>query len=294
MRWSPLEGRPRRIAFALLRATGLPLIIRHTLQRRRLTILLFHQQTPERFERTLRALSRRYHIVSLDEALDALEGGALTSLPSRPLVLTFDDGRASNAALLPLFAAYGVRPTVFVVTGVVGTRRRFWWSPLSRAEVAELQSLPDDERLDRLRAAGFDPLREHEAGDALSAGQLRDLAAVADVQPHTRTHPVLTRCDSQRAREEIAGSAEDLRTMLGVRPRVFAYPNGVFSEETVSIVRESGIPFAVTTEPVLNDGSSDPLRLGRIFVRDHADTSEAIAVASGLPAMLIRALRARA
>ncbi len=290
----PLEGPLRRLAFALLRASGLPLLVRHTLQRRRLTILLFHQQTPERFSRTVRALSRRYTIVSLDVALDALASGSLGSLPSRALAITFDDGRASNADLIPLFAASGVRPTVFVVTGVVGTRRRFWWTPLSRPEVAELQELPDDERLERLRDAGLDPLREHQVGDALSADELRALSAVADVQPHTRTHPVLTRCSAVRVREEIEGSAEDVRTLLGVSPRVFAYPNGVFSADVVAAVREAGIPFAVTTEPVLNDARSDPLRLGRIFIRDHADTNEVITVASGLPAMLSRALRSHA
>ncbi len=289
----PLEGRLRRLAFILLRAAGLPFVLRHTLQRRRLTILLFHQQTPECFERTLRVLTRRYHVVDFGTALDALQSGSLRSLPTRPMVITFDDGRASNADLIPLFRTFGIRPTVFVVTGVVGTRRRFWWTPLSRAEAAELQSLPDDDRLERLRTAGLDPLREHDRGDALSAEQLHALAEVADVEPHTRTHPVLTRCDSRRAREEIAGSAEDVRTVLGVQPRVFAYPNGAFSEMIVSIVSETGIRFAVTTEPVLNDARTDPLRLGRIYIRDAAGPSELVTVASGLPAMLKRSRHAR-
>lgn len=287
---APLAGRPRRLVFGLLRMSGIPLVLRATIQRRRLTILLFHQQSADLFERTARALKRRYNLVTLSQALDALASGTLASLPVRPMLLTFDDGRASNADLIPLFTRYGIRPTVFVTTGIVGTNRHFWWTHLWPEDVSRLQYVPDDERVAFLREQGADPCEEHDQPQALSLDQLRALAQVADIQPHTRMHPLLTRCTPERVREEIAGSATDIEELLGLESRIFAYPNGAFSDTIAEAVRNAGMRFAVTTEPVLADATSDPLRLGRIFIRDTADESELVVFASGLQGILKRVL----
>lgn len=286
-----LEGRTRAIVFGLLRATGLPLATRLLFQRRRLTILLIHQQSPEQFEQTVRVLKRRYAIIPLEQALAALSAGTFAQLPARPLVLTFDDGRASNAALIPAFSRHHVRPTVFVATGVVGTNRHFWWTHLSAGDVARLQRMPDDERILELTAMGLDPLHELDEPQALTLEQLKELATFADIQPHTRMHPVLTSCAPDQIREEVAGSAADVERMLDTKPRAFAYPNGALSDEVADIVAECGLSFAVTTEPVLVGPDSDPLRLGRIFVRDGAGPSEIIVFASGLQGALKRLFR---
>lgn len=250
-----------------------------------------HQQSPEQCEQTLRVLKRRYTIIPLEQALAALSAGTFAQLPMRPLLLTFDDGRDSNAALIPIFGRHGVRPTVFVVTGLVGTNRHFWWTHLPAGEVARLQEMPDDERIAELTAIGLDPLKEFEEPQALSLEQLKNLAKVADIGPHTRMHPMLTSCTPERIREEVAGSAAAVERMLGAKPRVFAYPNGAFSDEAASAVAECGLRFAMTTEPVLVRPDSDPLRLGRIFVRDEAGKSELIVFASGLQGALKRLLR---
>ncbi len=286
-----LEGRLRALVFSLLRATGAPFLARHLFQRRRLTILLIHQQSPEQFERCIRALVRRYTIIPLGPALDALEAGSLSGLPDRPLVLTIDDGRASNTALIPSLKSYGVRPTVFIATGVVGTNRHFWWTELRADELARLQRMSDDDRIAELIGMGLDPLREHDEPHALSLDELAALASAADIAPHTRMHPVLTSCTRERMREEIAGSVSDVAALVGIQPRVFAYPNGELSDEVVEAVEECGLRFAVTTKPVLLNTNSDPLRLGRIFVRDDAGTSELIVFASGLHGALKRLLR---
>ncbi|MHB1340193.1 MAG: polysaccharide deacetylase family protein [Coriobacteriia bacterium] len=286
-----LEGRGRSLFFGLLRLTGIPMLLRHTMQRRRLTILLFHQQAPERFERSVRALERRYNLVPLTDALDALSSGSMSGLPIRPLAITFDDGRASNAELIPVFARHGLQPTIFITTGVVGTRRHFWWTHLTPEQVSHLQSLSDPERIAALVALGLDPDREFDQPQALTLEQLKALAAVADIQPHTRTHPVLTRCTTREICAEIEGSMADVRTMTGSDPRVFAYPNGAVSDSVVDAVSRCGIRYAVTTEPVLNRADTDPFRLGRIFVRDLAGPSELVVFASGLQGALKRVVR---
>lgn len=288
MRVLSREGRGRAIVFWLLRMTGLPALLRVGWQRDRLLILLFHQQTPERFAESARALSKRYQFVSLGQVLDALDRHDMSSLPRRPLLITFDDGRASNAALIPVFERYKITPTIFVTTGLVGTGRHFWWSGLSRPEVARLQTLPNRTRLTELDRLGRGQEREHPQPEAISTEQLRALCEVADVQPHTRTHPVLTACTPDEVREEIRGSLADVERMCGTAARVFAYPNGEVSQEVVSLVGECGIDYAMTTAPGFVESSSDPFRLGRIFVRDNASVSELIVFASGLQALLKR------
>ncbi len=283
----------RRAAFAVLRASGLPLLLRHTVQRKRLTVLLFHQQEAGRFSRTLHTLARRYSIIDLDAALRAIESGAFEALPPRPLLITLDDGRASNAALVPLLRAARVRPVVFIATGVVTTNRGFWWSELSAEELTHAQALPESERAPYLRSLGHDPLAEHPERQALSRDELEALATVADIEPHTRTHPVLTRCTEAEARAEIAGSIEDVRELLGTQARAFAYPNGEVDKTVARVVAQCGIRHAFTTESGYVDGRSDPLRLQRIFVRDTADQSELVVFASGLHGLLQRMLRPR-
>jgi len=283
-----LEGRLRQIVFALLRASGAPFLFRHIFQRRRLTILLLHPQTPDRFERTARILKRRYTIISLGQALDALEAGSIESLPERPLAITFDDGRASNLTLVPMFTRYDIRPTIFVATGIVGTKLHFWWSHLEPGQAKGLTALPDAERIAALTALGLDPFHAYDEPEALSIAEIKEIGSVADIEPHTRTHPILPRCPLETAREEIAGSLADVEEFTGTRPRIFAYPNGDYSDGVVALVKECGLRYAVTTEPVLIDEHSDPLRLGRIFVRDDASTGEIIVFASGLQGTLKR------
>lgn len=282
------EGKSRALVFWLLRITGLPALLRVVWQRERLLILLFHQQTPERFAASAHALSRSYQFVSLTQVLDALDRQDMSVLPRRPLLITFDDGRASNAALIPVFERYAITPTVFVTTGLVGTGRHFWWSGLSRLEVARLQALSNSERLAELNRLGRAQEREYPEPEAISLEQLRALCKVADVQPHTRTHPVLTACTPEEVREEVCGSLADVERMCGTAARAFAYPNGEVSPEVLSLVAECGIDYAMTTAPGVVDTSSDPLRLGRIFVRDNASVSELIVFASGLQALLKR------
>jgi peptidoglycan/xylan/chitin deacetylase (PgdA/CDA1 family) len=61
--------------------------------------------------------------------------------PHRMAAITFDDGYRDNLAnALPLLEAAGTPATVFVLSGVIGARRAFWWDALTRVflETAEL------------------------------------------------------------------------------------------------------------------------------------------------------------
>jgi peptidoglycan/xylan/chitin deacetylase (PgdA/CDA1 family) len=98
-------------------------------------------------DRHLGWLRRRYNIIALEDYLRWRRGETAT-LPPRALVISLDDGHASNAALLDVFRRHRVRPTIFLCSDIVGTLRRFWWQAVpDEAERQRLKRLPDEQRL---------------------------------------------------------------------------------------------------------------------------------------------------
>lgn len=85
---------------------------------------------PERFERHMAVLARRYRPLSLAALLEALSAGRV---PERAVAVTFDDGYADNLhAARPVLERHGVPATVYVTTGHLDARAEFWWDELER------------------------------------------------------------------------------------------------------------------------------------------------------------------
>ncbi len=77
------------------------------------------------FEEQLNYLVDQYNPISLSCFVDACQGKA--SLPPRSVVLTFDDGYASNHALAyPLLERYEVPATIYLATEFVIENRLLW------------------------------------------------------------------------------------------------------------------------------------------------------------------------
>jgi peptidoglycan/xylan/chitin deacetylase (PgdA/CDA1 family) len=89
---------------------------------------------PARFESQIRALREYCDIVPLVELRDRLRPGRR----SRPVVaITFDDGYLDNLVVArPILERHAAPATVFVITGFVGRREKFWWDRLTDATLA--------------------------------------------------------------------------------------------------------------------------------------------------------------
>ena len=255
--------------------------------------------TPAEFGRQLDVLAERFEVVSLDAVLTARAGGA--ALPPRAVLLTFDDAVDDFVQhTLPALRARGLPAVLFVPTGYVGDNSAwFWWDAVHAAVMhtdrRELPEAPIGRRSlasSAARAAAFDELRTYfkripwprlptEVADlATDLGveppranvmSWTDLKAAAEagvaVCPHTRTHPHLDQLDVAEARDEIAGSLEDLRHHLGEVPPAFAYPSGQWAPEVRDVVADLGFELAFTTERGSHTiGSDDPLLVGRLNV----------------------------
>ena len=132
-------------------------------------ILLYHNPAAETLERHLEYLAARHRFVPYAAIAEAARTGDWSEVPQKSLALTFDDGHAGNAALVPTLERYGVHATIFVCTGLIGTTRRFWWTidELDPRERDRLMQVPDAERLAALeRLAGWTPQREYAGSGA--------------------------------------------------------------------------------------------------------------------------------
>jgi peptidoglycan/xylan/chitin deacetylase (PgdA/CDA1 family) len=100
--------------------------------------------TPEHFAEHLAVLSAECIPTRLPALTQSLKNNAL---PSRTVVVTFDDGYADNLYnAKPLLERHDIPATVFVTTSYVGSNRQFWWDELAGLllEPGTLpQTLPD-------------------------------------------------------------------------------------------------------------------------------------------------------
>ena len=260
----------------VIRWSGVPWLLRTTYGRNKISILVYHDPRPEVVEQHLRYLSRRYAFSTMDAVVDAAKSGDWSAIPSRCLVVTLDDGYRGNFELLDVFSRYGVVPTIYAVTQVVGTRRRYWWTACPDPD--SLKSLPNRERLERLREDhGFEQTRDDEDGgavpQALGEEQIRLMVDRVTFGSHTRFHPVLPTCTLEESREEIALSKQDLEQLTGKPCRHFSYPNGDFSRREFELLRAAGFESARTTIPGWNNRDGSLLALKVIGSPDDASVN---------------------
>ena len=221
---------------------------------------------PARFAEHLQAVRRIGRPIPLNGLVDGLERG---SVPSRGIVVTFDDGYADNLReARPLLEQYDVPATVFVTSGLLGGVNECWWDALSRMLLTArtpsaplrltiagkthvlraerghtrlrtvhrlLRAMDDERRAEALRQIGAwaeVELVRVAVHRCLSAAELKELAAspVIDVGAHTSTHPALSDLPAARARRELVDSKDELERILGRPVTSCAYPYGLASD----------------------------------------------------------------
>jgi len=276
------SGGLRRIVFFLLRMSALPFLIRELMQRRRVTILVYHKLPAETADRHFAALRRRYNFISLADYMEA-RTDLRKALPTKPLVVTFDDGHRVNYSLKAVFARHGVRPTLFLCSGLAGTNRHFWFeTEMEEGLRQSLKKVTDEERLEALARLGFSETAERPTRQALSASEIEEMKPVVDFQSHTVYHPLLPQCSSSRAAVEILESKVELEEKFGLSIYALAYPNGDYSAREVAVAEASGYRCALTLEPGFNSRTTPPFQLKRTCISDDAGLDELIVKASGL------------
>jgi peptidoglycan/xylan/chitin deacetylase (PgdA/CDA1 family) len=231
-------------------------------------ILMYHRFDGDlsRFTAQCEHLSRRYHSVSLSEVADAARDER--PLPPNSLAITVDDGYRDFERAFPVFQQFGLKVTLYVVSGFAAGELWLWPdqllylfenTPLRRAEIpvpgatihldftnpsaafdSFSQPLITMTNRDRLSVLQYLPVlletelpkAAPERFAALSWTDLRDLSGRGlDIGAHTATHPILSKLENRLDLEnEIAGSKARIEEATGVEVRHFCYPNGKLSD----------------------------------------------------------------
>ena len=156
--------------------------------------------TPQTFTAEMNWLKTSgYHVVRFSD-LEAYVASS-TPLPSKPIILSFDDGWGDQFKYaFPILEQYHYPVTFFVFTNAINRHGFLTWRDLHA-----------------LIAAGM------------------------TIGDHTRSHPYLARITSTSTLwSEIDGSKRLLEKKLGVPINEFAYPFGEYNPTILSLVKKAG------------------------------------------------------
>ncbi|MEO1036270.1 MAG: polysaccharide deacetylase family protein [Pseudomonadota bacterium] len=234
--------------------------------------------TAERFQNHLRWLSKYCHPLPLSDAVRRMASG---TLPSRAVALTFDDGYENNLTVAaPLLKKHGVPATLFLAVDAL--ERGIMWNDIiieavrkadgsldasscglesveikdanrldiSRKLIASVQYLPTADRLAAAEALHATVSNKSPERQMLRPDQLPELADFGiETGAHTVNHPILKTLSHSRVRREISDSRDWIEGQTGVRPTLFAYPNGKrnfdYDSREMDIVASLGFDAAV-------------------------------------------------
>lgn len=156
-------------------------------------------------------------------------------LPSKPVVLTFDDNWKSALKIAqPTLAKHGFVGVVFAISSSVGSNdRRLTW-----------------EDCKALAAAGW------------------------EIGSHSQTHENLTRVPTGQTPESIQGMVKEqtrdskaqIESQTGLEVTSFAMPYGNYDTFVMETLQEAGYTAAVSIDRATADNRSDPLRLPRRMI----------------------------
>ncbi len=177
-----------------------------------------------------------YSTITLDTLLDYRQGRA--SLPSRAVIITFDDGYADCVEhAVPALQAYRFTAIFYLVAGLVGQTSR--WLMAER---------------------GFElPLIDWSAARAL-------LAAGFQCGAHSMSHPHLDELSVEACHRELLQSRQLLEQQLGHGVRHLAYPYGSYNGEVKRVAAAAGYYTASAARIGLCSPEDDLLALSRVHV----------------------------
>ena len=166
--------------------------------------------TPQSFEENIKVLLENgYTFISFQELNDAINGKI--SLPEKPILINFDDGYYSNYEyVFPILKKYNVKTSIFIVTDKIG--------------------------------------KEIDGKKYLSWEQCKEMqdSGLAEIFSHSKRHVFYDKLPVRIIRDDVTQSYKIIEEHLGSKNlKVFAYPYGAYTKETVWTLKLNGIDMQV-------------------------------------------------
>jgi len=150
-------------------------------------------------------INKGYHIIRLDEMVEGIRS---SSLPGKPVVLTFDDGYSDfYDNVYPVLKEKGLKATVFVISQFVGGERYLNWG--------QVKEMSDS-----------------------------GLVLVGD---HSLNHISLQNLSKEEERNQIVSARQVIEDHIKSQVEYFAYPYGGINPVAEGILKEAGFKGAVVT-----------------------------------------------
>lgn len=146
-----------------------------------------------------------YHPITTEDLYAYLSGAR--GLPSRPVILTFDDGYTDfYTTALPILRSHDFSAVAYIISNFVGQP-----GYMTAAQIAEA---------------------DHQG---------------IEIGSHTMSHPNLARLPAATVHAEVTGSKQALEAMVGHPVASFCYPSGKFTSFVAGEVAAAGYHDATTT-----------------------------------------------
>jgi len=216
---------------------AVPIFMYHQVTPRPLPRFRKYAVTPEAFAAQMDALAREGYVpIGMDALLDHRAGKL--PLPSRPVVLTFDDAYQDCLEYaVPILKARGFTAIFYIVAGLIGKTSRWL-----RAERGITLPIMDWAAVRELRAGGF------------------------DCGSHGMSHARLTELHPTACRTELVDSRRLLEDQLGQEVRHLAYPFGSYDQRVQALAGEAGYLSACSVRIGYSAPDDDLLALHRVPV----------------------------
>lgn len=199
-------------------------------------ILMYHKP-PADFDAQMAALKNKgYNTIHMKDLADYFAGRA--QLPSKPAVVTFDDGFAVQQDVMPILQQYGIKTTLYLIEG----------GDLSHYCI------------------GLKRIDGEQCGDAyLKPDNVKQMlqSGLIEVGAHTVDHPNLAGMTPSDQMYQIFTSKSYLEQTFGNPVTTFAYPYGTYNSTSVELVGKAGYSTAVTTAPGILQNPQQPFILHR-------------------------------
>jgi peptidoglycan/xylan/chitin deacetylase (PgdA/CDA1 family) len=200
------------------------------------------------------------------------------NLPSNTLIITFDDGWASNYHLLPILRKHMVMITVFLSAGLIDTNRKLWSTVIRDIDPIKnekLKNIPNKEKNRILQEEfEFTILNEFRERTILNSEEIHEMLPWTEFQSHGMYHSVLTQCTDEELRNELSESKKLIEMITKKPVFAIAYPyNRVGERERLAAIK-TGYTIGRSGKGKLNDLSQDPLILRSIPLKRETDLAD--------------------
>ena len=242
-------------------------------------ILMYHQVNMPEFEQHMGYLKKNFNVIGLRELVERLKNKH--GFERGTVVITFDDGYLNNYEhAYPILKKLVLPATIFVTTGLIGTKKLAWWDGIMCAikksgedyycfrfknriihldlstEKSKIESVAvlhkvlskygfkeREEAMKKIYSELYDCTKEKDIGayKFMSWKEARELSDNGiEIGSHTVTHPFLTNISANEMVRELKGSKKEIEKKIEKKVFSFCYPSGDFGEQAKLYVQGIG------------------------------------------------------